>query len=173
MDHGKEDCKSAPAADHLPLYGPGPFFASAVVAMTLAGWLLRGAAPLASGCVAGWPRAVMIVLGAVLAVAAAALWVYAVLITKIDDGIREDRLVTTGAYAWVRNPIYSAIMIAGTGALLMAGNLWLLLLPLLWWLFLTVLMKATEEKWLRDCYGREYDDYCRRVNRCWPRFPRG
>lgn len=57
MDHGKEDRKPAPAADHLPFYGPGPFFASAVVAMTLAGWLLRGAAPLASGRVTGWPRA--------------------------------------------------------------------------------------------------------------------
>ncbi len=35
---------------------------------------------------------------------------------------------------------------------------------------MTVLMKATEEKWLRNLYEQEYADYCRRVNRCW-RWP--
>lgn len=38
-------------------------------------------------------------------------------------------------------------------------------LPLVFWLFMTVLMKETEEKWLKDLYGAEYEDYCRRVNR--------
>ena len=28
-----------------------------------------------------------------------------------------------------------------------------------------------EEKWLRDMYGKEYEDYCKRVNRCWPWLP--
>ena len=38
---------------------------------------------------------------------------------------------------------------------------------------MTILMKATEEKWLRELYGKEYEDYCKRVNRCWPWFPKG
>ena len=97
-----------------------------------------------------------------------ALWIYAVPISKIDDGIKENRLVTTGAYALVRNPIYSAAMIACTGVILILSNAWFFVLPLVYWLFMTVLMKATEEKWLRDLYGKEYDDYCKRVNRCWP-----
>ena len=33
--------------------------------------------------------------------------------------------------------------------LMIYGNLWLLILPVLYWLFLTVLMKCTEEKWLK------------------------
>ncbi len=87
---------------------------------------------------------------------------------KIDQGILNNSLVTTGVYAYVRNPIYSAFMIACTGALLIAGNLWLLVLPFLYWGFMTVLMKNTEEKWLRDLYGEEYIEYCKRVNRCIP-----
>ena len=34
------------------------------------------------------------------------------------------------------------------------------------------MMKRTEEKWLHDLYGAEYDTYCKRVNRTWPWFPR-
>ena len=29
---------------------------------------------------------------------------------------------------------------------------------------------VTEEKWLRDLYGKQYEDYCNRVNRCIPWF---
>ena len=54
--------------------------------------------------------------------------------------------------------------------LMIYGNLWLLILPVLYWLFLTVLMKCTEEKWLKNLYGMEYEEYCRRVNRCIPWF---
>ena len=112
-------------------------------------------------------------LGVILIAAGVALWIYAVPVSKIDDGIRENRLVTTGAYALVRNPIYSAVMIACTGVLLIVGNAWFFVLALIYWLFMTVLMKATEEKWLRDLYGKEYDDYYKRVNRCWPWLPNG
>ena len=82
------------------------------------------------------------------------------------------RLVITGAYALVRNPIYSAAMLACTGGILLIGNAWFFPLPLLYWLFMTLLMKATEEKWLKKRHGSEYEAYCRRVNRCWPWFPR-
>ena len=50
------------------------------------------------------------------------------------------------------------------------------LLPFLfffYWIFMTVLMKYTEEKWLKNLYGREYEEYCRRVNRCIPWIPKG
>lgn len=41
-----------------------------------------------------------------------------------------NHLVTTGVYACVRNPIYSAFLIACTGALMIYGNLYLFVLPL-------------------------------------------
>ena len=98
----------------------------------------------------------------------AVMWIMAVIVSKVDDNIKKNHLVTTGIYAWVRNPIYSACMFACTGFILIIGNVFFFVLPFVYWLFMTVLMKHTEEKWLRDLYGQEYEDYCKRVNRCIP-----
>ena len=89
---------------------------------------------------------------------------------RIGDNIRSNQLVTTGIYAHVRNPIYSGIAITLTGVLLLSGNLWMLLLPPVFWVSLTILMIHTEEKWLKNLYGAEYEDYCKKVNRCIPWF---
>lgn len=97
-----------------------------------------------------------------------ALWIDAVQKSDIDAGILENRLVTDGAYALTRNPIYSAVLLLCIGILLLAGNLLAISLTLLFWLFLTVALKETEEKWLLDLYGEKYRLYCARVNRIWP-----
>ena len=157
--------------NHLPIYGVGPLYVGVIAVLTLAAVLLRHLAVFSSGKLAGLD-AVLKLFGLAFIAAGIALWIYAVPVSKIDDGIRENRLVTTGAYALVRNPIYSAAMIACTGVIFLVGNLWFFALPFLYWLFMTVLMRATEEKWLKNQYGKEYGDYCARVNRCWPWFPR-
>lgn len=148
----------------------GPIYVYGIAALTLAAVLTRNARSFASGKLEAG-NVPLLFLGITLILAGIALWVYAVSISKIDDGIKANRLVTTGAYALVRNPIYSAVMIACTGVVLILSNAWFFVLPFVYWLFMTVLMKATEEKWLRDLYGKEYEDYCKRVNRCWPWFP--
>ena len=155
---------------HLPIYGVGPIYVLVIAALTLAALLMRNMRLFESGKLEA-AHGPLLILGIALIFAGIALWVYAVPISKIDDGIKANRLVTTGAYALVRNPIYSAAMIACTGVILILSNAWFFVLPFVYWLFMTVLMKATEEKWLRDRYGKEYDDYCKRVNRCWPWIP--
>ena len=142
-----------------------------IAALTLAAILLRDIKPFESGRL-DTLRVPLVVIGIILIFAGNALWVYAVPISQIDEGIKENHLVTTGAYALVRNPIYSAFMIACTGVILIIGNAWFFMLPFIYWLFMTTLMRATEEKWLRNLYRQEYDDYCKRVNRCWPWLPR-
>lgn len=159
-------------SDHLPLYGPGPVYVGTVVALTAAGIALTVVGVLPS-VGAGWVSLPLRALGACLVAGGVALWIAAVKGARIDDGIVENRLVTSGAYAVVRNPIYTAFTLACAGALLICGNLWLLVLLPAFWAFLTLLLKATEERWLRDRYGKEYEDYCARVNRCIPWFPRG
>ena len=37
---------------------------------------------------------------------------------------------------------------------------------------MAIMLKPTEEKWLRNLYGTEYDAYCKRGNRTWPWFPK-
>lgn len=155
---------------HLPLYGVGPIYGIVVIALTAAGIVLSAFGRLPSGRYAGFLVPANS-LAALLIVFGITLWIKAVIQSKIDNNILKNHLVTTGVYAWVRNPIYSAFLFACTGALLLAHNLWLLLLPPLYWAFLTVLMKRTEEKWLLAQYGAEYKDYCKRTNRCIPWFP--
>ena len=101
------------------------------------------------------------------------LWVYAVLIQKIDLDIKKSNLVTQGAYSIVRNPIYSAFLMIFTGGLIIAHNIYLLILPVVFYISLTILMKWTEEKWLLEKFGYDYVKYCKKVNRIIPWFRRG
>ena len=156
---------------HLPVYGVGPLYVAVVAALTAAAFCMRNLPVFTSGRMEGI-RVPLVILGIIMTLVGIALWIYAVPVSKIDDGIKENRLVTTGAYAIVRNPIYSAAMLACTGVILIIGNAWFFPLPLIYWLFMTVLMRSTEEKWLTDLYGTEYEAYCKRVNRCWPWFPK-
>lgn len=155
---------------HLPMYGVGPVYVAVILMLTAAGIVLTavGWIPAAR---AEFLRIPLCIMGILLLVFGVCLWYGAVFHAKVDSHIQNNTLVTTGVYAWVRNPIYSAFLLACTGALLLADNLWLLFLPLVFWLYLTVLMKLTEEKWLAALYGQPYQEYCDRVNRCIPWFP--
>lgn len=155
----------------LPMYGVGPAYVAVILALTGLGLALSASGATASGKLPGL-RLPFAVTGSLLIGAGGRLWYGAVFRARVGEHIRHNALATTGVYAWVRNPIYSAFLMACTGALLWAGDLWLLGLPAVFWLFLTVLMKHTEEKWLLERFGQAYTDYCRRVNRCIPWFPR-
>lgn len=157
--------------EHLPIYGIGPFCAVSMLLLFIVGVLLHWFGYLDSGKVEGL-KIPMFIAGVILIVIAIWMWVQAVIITKIEWAILENQLVTTGIYAWVRNPIYTAIAMGLTGVALLCTNLWLILLAPLFWLDITILIKNTEEKWLITQYGEVYLDYCKRVNRCIPWFPR-
>ena len=157
---------------HLPIYGVGPLYVISIVLLTAAGITLSLASHALDSGVIFVLRLPLFILGILLILPGARLWAAAVLCDKVDEEIAQNRLVTTGMYALVRNPIYTAFTAVCTGVLLLCGNLWLLILPPVFWLFLTLLMKATEEKWLARQYGEEYRAYCRRVNRCLPWFPK-
>lgn len=50
------------------------------------------------------------IIGGIWLLIAASLWLNALFVQRIAKCIVENKLVTTGSYAWVQNPIYSAIM---------------------------------------------------------------
>lgn len=157
--------------EHLPVYGIGPVYVISILIATAVAVLLRGIPVFASGKLIAL-RIPLVVIGTLFIILSAFMWIQAVIVSKLDEHIRKNHLVTPGVYAWVRNPIYSAFMILCTGILLIAGNAWFFILPFFYWWLLTVLIKHTEEKWLIDTYGDEYADYCRTVNRCWPWIPK-
>lgn len=155
--------------EHLPLTGVGPIYVIIIISATVLGIMVRDSSILRSGRIEVL-RIPFLVLGTFLGIFGLSLWARANFESKLGENIKKNTLVTTGVYAHVRNPIYSAFMLICTGALLVANNLWLLLLPIFYWLFMTFLMKNTEEKWLYRLYGEPYLEYCKKVNRCIPWF---
>ena len=153
--------------DHLPLYGVGPVYGIITAALTAAGCVCGNLIPFGKVPRLGTP---LLIAGVLLILYGAFLWVGAVIVARLDDGIRENRLVTGGVYAFVRNPVYSAVMFACTGALCISGSLLFLPLFFVFWAVMTVMMKKTEEKWLLERFGEEYAEYMRRVNRALPWF---
>ena len=92
--------------------------------------------------------------------------------SKLFEMVAENKLITTGVYSIVRNPVYSAVLLACTSAVCIANNLILFFIPVICWIYMTIFLKLTEEKWLTDLYGQEYIEYCKKVNRCIPWFPK-
>lgn len=156
--------------EHLPMYGVGPIYVIAIIAVTAAA-VFMGQQEFAATGVIDALRIPSIIIGILLIVFGVCLWVRAVIIDKVDSGITANKLVTSGVYSIVRNPIYTAFMFFCTAALLISGNVYFYPLFFFYWIFMTVLMKNTEEKWLEELYGEEYREYKRHVNRCIP-FPR-
>ena len=152
---------------HLPILGVGPLYVITIILMTIISITLSatGIIPVITFANFQW---IFILIGILCFIIGITLWLKAVIIDRLDAHIIKNELVTTGVYAYVRNPVYSAFMFVCTGVLLIYGNLILLLLPIIYWGFMTVLMKSTEEKWLEDLYGQEYIQYLQRVNRCIP-----
>ena len=151
----------------LPIFGVGPLYVGGCFLVTALGLLLKSKGLLRSGDLRRGKRLLRLT-GGGLALSSVGLWVAAVIGQQVSQAIRDDRLLTTGPYALVRNPIYTAFAGLLTGILLMAGNAWLLLCPFIFWAYLTVLMIFTEERWLREKFGQDYRAYCRRVNRFIP-----
>jgi len=80
------------------------------------------------------------------------------------DVERPDRLVTTGIFAFSRNPIYAAFIMVLLGQFLVFPN-WVPLAYLLAGSVVIHRQVLREEAFLRQHYGDEYAAYCRRVRR--------
>jgi protein-S-isoprenylcysteine O-methyltransferase Ste14 len=81
------------------------------------------------------------------------------------------RIITEGLYARVRHPRYGQFLLGLFGYALIANYLAVYVLCALWLpgIYVIVLL---EERELRDRFGEEYEEYCRRVPRFVPRFRR-
>jgi protein-S-isoprenylcysteine O-methyltransferase Ste14 len=80
------------------------------------------------------------------------------------DTDHPDKLITTGVFAFSRNPIYVAFALILLGQFLIFSN-WILLVYIgaAIWLFHRQVLR--EEDFLKKHYGKEYLEYCNRVRR--------
>jgi protein-S-isoprenylcysteine O-methyltransferase Ste14 len=108
-------------------------------------------------------------LGVALCFAALLLFLFALIAfgNSFRVGIDQenpDQLITTGVFAWTRNPIYLAFFIVLFGQFLIFPN-WLLLLYFLGALWLINRQVLREEQFLRQHYGDQFTEYAARVRR--------
>lgn len=132
-----------------------------------------GAASSSCGVGSRWLRAggVLAALGALLGLACAALFVARGRGTPARfDAPRT--FVAVGPYRWVRNPMYVGGMAMLAGAALWLRSPGMLLFSAIAWLVAHLFVLFYEERTLRRRFGESYEEYTRRVNRWWPRWPR-
>lgn len=78
------------------------------------------------------------------------------------------KLVTLGAYNYVRNPMYIGAGLALGGAALFYQSLALLGYTVGFLLLVHMFVIVYEEPTLRRTFGQAYNSYCERVRRWWP-----
>jgi protein-S-isoprenylcysteine O-methyltransferase Ste14 len=81
-----------------------------------------------------------------------------------------ERLIVTGFYRYVRNPMYVGVVAAVLGQSLLFGNAALFAYGAAGWLFFHAFVTLHEEPTLRRRFGAEYETYCRNVPRWIPRL---
>ncbi|MFB3883019.1 MAG: isoprenylcysteine carboxylmethyltransferase family protein [Armatimonadota bacterium] len=85
---------------------------------------------------------------------------------------KNTRIVKSGPYAWLRNPMYMGRFFVGLGLALLTWR-WFLVAPyvIVYWVYAQARVLG-EERRLRELFAGEYQDYCRKVGRWLPRPPR-
>lgn len=78
-------------------------------------------------------------------------------------------LVTSGVFAWTRNPMYLGLSLLLFGWAIMLGTLSPFAGPLLFVPLIRHVQIRPEELALRRRFGSAYDRYCQGVNRWWGR----
>lgn len=80
------------------------------------------------------------------------------------------RLIVTGLYRWVRNPMYLAVLTIIAGQSLFLGNSRVAVYGAFVAIGFSLFVLLYEEPTLRRTWGKEYSTYCRNVPRWIPRL---
>lgn len=74
-------------------------------------------------------------------------------------------LVTDGIYRFTRNPMYVGMGLVLIGGIIRLGNPFCVISLLIYVWYITQFQIKPEEQALRQLFGDEYDDYCKKVRR--------
>ncbi|HZV13496.1 MAG TPA: isoprenylcysteine carboxylmethyltransferase family protein [Candidatus Kapabacteria bacterium] len=90
--------------------------------------------------------------------------------TRTVDAPGGTKLVTTGAFAYVRNPIYIGNIILYIGVGIMTNVWWIAVVGYIYFQIQYALIISAEEEHLEKTYGMEYREYKKHVRRYIPRL---
>ena len=100
------------------------------------------------------------------------IWMFISLGSNLTDTVvtrRDAHFVDRGPYRYVRNPMYTGILIAGLSLGLALGT-WLLPLAVAVIFTILAIRTRTEEKYLIERFGDQYLTYMKHVGRFFPRL---
>ncbi len=104
--------------------------------------------------------------GYLLLVPGLILWGTAVI--QLLTGFSQGKLVTTGAYGVVRNPIYSSVTFFILPAVALLTLTWVYFVASVFLYVGVMIFIGTEEQQLTQAFGKQYKDYVARVDRLVP-----
>lgn len=104
--------------------------------------------------------------GYLLLIPGLVLWGTAVI--QLLTGFSKGKLVTTGAYGVVRNPIYSSVTFFILPAVALLTFTWVYFVASVFLYAGVMIFIGKEEKQLTNAFGKEYEDYVARVDRLFP-----
>ena len=84
------------------------------------------------------------------------------------SGFPKGKLVTTGAYGVVRNPIYSSVAVFILPAVTLITLTWVYLVASAFLIAGVLIFIGKEEKKLTEVFGKQYTDYTSKVDRLIP-----
>ena len=88
----------------------------------------------------------------------------------LNKQVYADKLVTEGLFSICRNPLYFGNMLIYSGIFLMHGNFLITLTGIAIFYFIYICIIATEENYLRNKFGADYETYCANTPRWIPQF---
>jgi protein-S-isoprenylcysteine O-methyltransferase Ste14 len=94
------------------------------------------------------------------------LWAIAVI--QLLVGFPKGELITTGAYAVARNPIYASAAFFILPAIALLTLTWVYFVVSVFLYIGVMIFIDVEEKQLKEAFGKEYEDYLARVDRLIP-----
>ena len=86
-------------------------------------------------------------------------------LTQLLIGFSKGKLVTTGAYGVVRNPIYSSVTFFILPAVALMTLTWVYFIVSIFLYVGVMLFIGTEEQQLTKAFGKEYEEFMARVDR--------
>ena len=145
-----------------------------LVPFTMAGvipWLMTGFRfqPALLGIDAGrWVGAVMIVAGAA--------WLLWAIAWFAHEGVKPyppiERVITTGPYAYSRNPMYGGVVMVMIGQGLLFGSRGVVIYGVCWLVAFMVFERTIDDPFIIKRMGRTYEEYVKSVPGWIPRRPR-
>jgi len=87
-----------------------------------------------------------------------------------ESYLRAENLNVSGIYSLVRNPLYIGNFFIFSGLMVVFANAVSLMLIALFLYIQYYFVILTEENYLKEQYGPQYEEYCRHVNRIIPKF---